>query len=252
MAELDGGLVAVSRGADLPAEQIAAAYARGLFPMALDVRREEIGWFCPDPRAVVPLDAPHIPKSLRKVVRSGRFEVTADTAFEDVVRACAGLDGAERRPGGWINGALLKAYPKLRAAGHARSLECRRNGRLVGGLYGMAVGAAFIGESMFHLEDDASKTACVHLFARLRAGGFVLLDSQIATDHMRRFGLQEIPRADFLGRLAAAVSKTAEWNPPAEAVEAQLKSLCGGGCGTMAVGSRGPGAAGAEPDGGPP
>jgi leucyl/phenylalanyl-tRNA---protein transferase len=140
-------------------------------------------------------------------VRAGRFEVSADTAFADVVRACA-----EPRPGhpeSWINAPIVDLYTELHRRGHAHSVECRQQGRLVGGLYGVSIGAAFFGESMFSRERDASKIALVHLVARLIKGGFRLLDCQFMTEHLRSFGAIEVPREEFRGLLADAIDRTA-------------------------------------------
>ncbi len=142
-------------------------------------------------------------------VRGGQFEVSADTAFTETMRACA-----EPRPGhpeSWINDPILALYGELFARGHAHSVECRRNGELVGGLYGVSVGGAFFGESMFSRERDASKVALVHLVARLIKGGFRLLDCQFMTEHLRSFGAIEIPRDDFRALLADAVERTADF-----------------------------------------
>ena len=166
-------------------------------------------WLDPRLRAVLPLDGFHLPKRLARTIRQGVFEVTADTAFTEVMRACA-----EPRPGhpeSWINEPILDLYGNLFARGHAHSVECRREGKLVGGLYGVSVGAAFFGESMFSRERDASKVALVHLVARLIKGGFRLLDCQFMTEHLRSFGAIEIPRDDFRSLLAEAVERTASF-----------------------------------------
>ncbi|HSI02304.1 MAG TPA: leucyl/phenylalanyl-tRNA--protein transferase, partial [Reyranella sp.] len=149
------------------------------------------------------------PKRLARTVRQGVFEVTADAAFSEVMRACA-----EPRPGhpeSWINEPILALYGALFARGHAHSIECRRDGKLVGGLYGVSVGAAFFGESMFSRERDASKVALVHLMARLIKGGFRLLDCQFMTEHLRSFGAVEMAREQFRIRLAEAVERTASF-----------------------------------------
>jgi len=166
-------------------------------------------WLDPRLRAVLPLDGFHLPKRLARTVRSGHFEVSADAAFTETMRACA-----EPRPGhpeSWINEPILALYGELFARGHAHSVECRRNGELVGGLYGVSVGAAFFNESMFSRERDASKVALVHLVARLIDGGFRLLDCQFMTEHLRSFGALEIPRDEFRGLLADAIDRTADF-----------------------------------------
>ena len=185
------------------------AYAAGLFPMAERRDDPELYWVSPERRGIFPLDAFHIPKRLARTVRSDHFEVTADTAFADVMRACAAPGPG--RDQSWINDEILRLYTALHASGHAHSLECRREGRLVGGLYGVQLGGAFFGESMFTLETDASKVALVHLVARLRLGGFKLLDAQFLTAHLARFGAVEIPREAYLVKLGEAIAALAYW-----------------------------------------
>ena len=183
------------------------AYRIGVFPMGERRDDPKLYWLDPRQRAVLPLDGFHLPKRLARTVRSGHFEVTADTAFIDVMRACA-----EPRPGhpeSWINEPILNLYNELFGRGHAHSIECRRGGKLVGGLYGVCVGAAFFGESMFSRERDASKVALVHLAARLIKGRFRLLDCQFMTEHLRSFGAVEIPRETFKERLTEAVESQA-------------------------------------------
>jgi leucyl/phenylalanyl-tRNA---protein transferase len=192
---------------EITPELLLQAYRIGVFPMGERRDDPRLYWLDPRLRAVLPLDAFHLPKRLARTVRSGVFEVSADTAFIDTMRACA-----EPRPGhpeSWINDPILDLYGELFARGHAHSIECRRNGVLVGGLYGVSVGAAFFGESMFSRERDASKVALVHLVARLIKGGFELLDCQFMTEHLRSFGAIEIPRDDFRALLAEAVEGTA-------------------------------------------
>lgn len=185
------------------------AYAEGIFPMAERRGDTDLFWVSPEMRGIIPLDAFHIPRRLARTVRSGRFKVTADMAFADVMRACA--EPADDRPESWINDEILRLYTALHAAGHAHSIECWRNGKLVGGLYGVKLGGAFFGESMFTRERDASKVALVHLVARLRRGGFSLLDTQFLTAHLARFGTIEIPRAQYHDLLARAISHDAEF-----------------------------------------
>ena len=158
---------------------------------------------------MLPLDGFHLPQRLARTVRAGRFEVSADTAFANVVRACA-----EPRPGhpeSWINAPIVELYTELHRRGHAHSVECRLGGELVGGLYGVTVGAAFFGESMFSRVRDASKVALVHLVARLIKGGFCLLDCQFMTEHLRSFGAIEIPRDEFRVLLAEAIDRPASF-----------------------------------------
>jgi leucyl/phenylalanyl-tRNA--protein transferase len=189
------------------------AYAEGIFPMAERRGDPELFWVSPEMRGIIPLDAFHVPKRLARTVKSDRFAVTADMAFADVMRACA--EPTPDRPESWINDEIVRLYTALHAAGHAHSIECWRDGRLVGGLYGVKLGAAFFGESMFTRERDASKVALVHLVARLRRGGFSLLDTQFLTAHLARFGTIEIPRAQYHTLLARAISHEAEFYWPA-------------------------------------
>jgi leucyl/phenylalanyl-tRNA--protein transferase len=178
------------------------AYREGIFPMALD--DGEIGWFSPDPRGIIPLDTFHVPARLARVARSGRFEIRIDAAFEAVMRACA-----ERRDddGTWISDEIVESYVALFRLGLAHSVEVWRGGALVGGLYGVSIGGAFFGESMFHRETDASKVALVALVDRLRRRGFTLLDTQWVTPHLQQFGATEIPRSEYLKRLRVALRK---------------------------------------------
>ncbi len=218
-------------------EALLTAYRQGAFPMASSRVSDEVAFYTADPRAIIPVavDDPlgrfHVPRSLQRRVRSRRFTVTCDTAFERVILACADAP----RPQGestWINDQIIVAYSLLHRAGHAHSVEAwlPENGvhapgteppgpgwRLVGGLYGTHLGGAFFGESMFARTDlggtDASKVCLVHLVAHLRRRGITLLDTQFANDHTRRFGLVEVPLADYLRRLEAAVSTPAAWGP---------------------------------------
>lgn len=183
-------------------------YRIGVFPMADPDENDEIHWYAPDPRAILPLDAFHVPKNLQKVIDRERFEVVADCEFERVIRACA------RRRTTWISDEVIRVYTALAEAGYAHSVECRLDGQLVGGLYGVALGAAFFGESMFHREADASKVALVHLVRRLKRGGFVLLDTQYATPHLQQFGVREISRGKYQRLLDEAVRKEAFWDLP--------------------------------------
>lgn len=198
-AETAPGEDLVGVGADLEPGTLLAAYRAGLFPMPVG-RRAPLGWWSPDPRAVLPLDALRVSRSLRISCR--RFQVRVDTAFDEVVAACAD----HRRPGGWITPEIRAAYGGLHRLGWAHSVEVWRGGRLAGGLYGVAVGGLFSGESMFHLETDASKVALVALVERLRANGpGQVLDVQWLTPHLESLGCIEIPRAEYLRRLAGAL-----------------------------------------------
>jgi len=182
----------------LPPEILLTAYASGYFPMAVETG--DIGWFSPDPRGVMPLEGFHAPRRLQRLVRQGRFEIRVDTAFRDVIEACA-----DRDDGSWINEEIIESYTELNRRGAAHSVEAWRAGRLAGGLYGVALGGAFFGESMFHRETDASKVALVALHDRLVSRGYGLLDVQWVTPHLAAFGALEISRRTYLRRLRAAL-----------------------------------------------
>ena len=186
----------------LTPQLLLSAYCQGVFPMA--DHRGRIRWYDPDPRAIIPLDTFHVPKRLGRTVRNGPFEVRVDTAFREVMAACA--TPAPGREETWISPTIIDAYVRLHELGYAHSVESWREGRLVGGLYGVAVNGLFAGESMFSYERDASKVALVHLVERLRRGGFVLLDTQFSTDHLTQFGVLEIPRASYKLLLADALA----------------------------------------------
>jgi leucyl/phenylalanyl-tRNA--protein transferase len=200
----------VGVGADLDPGTLLQAYRTGLFPMPVGRgRRQVLAWWSPDPRAVLPLDGLRVSRSLRQAC--GRFEIRFDTAFDDVVAACAD----PTRPGRWITGEIADAYGRLHHAGWAHSVEAwTPEGRLAGGLYGVCVGGLFAGESMFHHERDASKVALVGLVDLLRAGGATLLDVQWATPHLTSLGVVELPRDEYLERLADAVRRPDAWVGP--------------------------------------
>ena len=179
------------------------AYAIGIFPMAEARNDPELYWIDPEARGIIPLDAFHISHSLKKTVRRGPFTVTCDTRFEEVVEACAAPAPGRRQT--WINQTIFDLCVQLFRMGHAHSVETWVEGKLVGGLYGISLGGAFFGESMFSTERDASKVALTHLVARLTVGGFKLLDTQFITDHLTTFGAEEITRAEYARRLAAAL-----------------------------------------------
>jgi leucyl/phenylalanyl-tRNA--protein transferase len=187
----------------LSVERLLQAYAVGLFPMADDRDARTVHWVEPRWRGVIPLDGFHVPRSLRKALRRRRVELRVDHDFAAVVQACA--EPAPDRPDTWINDELIQAYVELHRVGHAHSVEAWIDGTLAGGLYGVRLGGAFFGESMFSKVRDASKFALVELVGRLRAGGFVLLDAQFLTEHLQRFGAIEISRADYLVRLGSAL-----------------------------------------------
>ena len=190
---------------ELTADILLRAYSIGVFPMAESRDAKDLFWVEPQERGVFPLDKLVVSTRLAKTVRSDRFRVVADCAFETVVRACA------EREKTWINDEIVRLYGELFAAGHAHSLEAYEDGELVGGLYGVSLRGAFFGESMFHRARDASKVALVHLFARLRAGGFRLLDAQFLTEHLASLGAVEIPRETFRRQLERALAVHAKF-----------------------------------------
>lgn len=171
------------------------AYACGLFPMAESADDPTLYWIEPDQRGVIPLDTFHVPRSLSKIIRKGVFEVRVDTDFDGVISGCAELTSDRRET--WINQPIRELYGELFHMGFCHTVECWKDGALMGGLYGIHIGGAFFGESMFSRIPDASKVALVHLRDRLKAGGFTLLDTQFVTDHLRKFGAHEVPRADY-------------------------------------------------------
>ncbi len=190
-------------------ELLLRAYSVGLFPMAECRDDPMLFWVDPKLRGVLPLDRFHLPRRLRRTLRQRRFRLSCDTAFRQVIEACA--ETAPGRPNTWINDEILDLYSELHAHGDAHSVECWLDGELVGGLYGVVLGGAFFGESMFTRVRDASKVALVHLVARLRAGGFVLLDTQFNTPHLQRFGAIEVPRERYRERLAEALAVDARF-----------------------------------------
>jgi leucyl/phenylalanyl-tRNA--protein transferase len=209
----------------LTPEILLRAYAVGLFPMA--ERRDDptLFWIDPEKRGILPLDGFHVSRRLRRTVRSGRYEVRCNTAFGDVVRACA-APGPNRKDT-WINDEILSLYGDLHALGRAHCVETWLDGELLGGLYGVSLGAAFFGESMFSLARDASKVALVHLVARLVKGGYKLLDTQFVTDHLTQFGVVELPRAGYRELLSEALDDTATFEPelPQPELDAFLQSV---------------------------
>jgi leucyl/phenylalanyl-tRNA--protein transferase len=190
-------------------EDLIACYTRGVFPMSEARDDPRIFLIDPERRGVIPLDRFHISRRLARTVRSDRFEVRIDTSFDAVVQACA--KAGPGRMSTWINGPIERLYGELAARGIAHSVECWLEERMVGGLYGVSLGGAFFGESMFSTERDASKVALVHLVARLKIGGYGLLDAQFLTDHLTQFGAEEITRAAYRRRLAAALPMKADF-----------------------------------------
>jgi leucyl/phenylalanyl-tRNA--protein transferase len=187
------------RSLTLTPEGVLLAYAHGTFPMA-DERSSEVLWFRPDPRAIIPLDGFHVSRSLARTIKRATFEIRVDTDFEGVMRGCA-----DRPEGTWISERFVEVYGALHQAGQAHSVEAWRQGRLVGGTYGLALGGAFMAESMFHRETDASKVALTALVARLRERGFILLDVQYVTPHLESLGAVEITRREYERRIEQAL-----------------------------------------------
>ena len=198
----ESGLLAV--GGRLEPEWLLTAYESGIFPWPSS-EVEPMLWFSPDPRCVLPPAEVHVSRRLARVLRQGRFEVRVDTAFEAVMRGCAETPRPDQ-DGTWISEAMMEAYLRLHRLGHAHCVETWREGRLVGGIYGVALGGAFFGESMFHRERDASKVALVSLCRRLDAAGYALLDCQVETEHLLRMGARSIPRKRFLAALERALA----------------------------------------------
>ena len=193
----------------LTSDMLIKGYALGIFPMAENRDEATLHWVDPELRGILPLDGFHVPRSLKKVVRHHRFEVRIDSAFVQVIDQCAA--SAPGRPETWINATIRDLFIDLHARGMAHSVETWDGDRLVGGLYGLALGAAFFGESMFSRATDASKVALVHLVALLRDGGFSLLDTQFVTEHLAQFGVIEIPRATYHSMLEQALQRPAQF-----------------------------------------
>jgi leucyl/phenylalanyl-tRNA--protein transferase len=197
----ESGLLAV--GGDLASERLLTAYAQGIFPW---YEEPPILWFSPDPRMVLRPDQLRVTRRMRRTLRSGAFELRLDTAFDNVMRACASAPRPDQL-GTWINPDMLAAYGELHALGYAHSAEAYQEGALVGGVYGVSLGAAFFAESMFHAVRDASKAALFALVWQLEAWNFQLLDCQLHTEHLASLGAQEVPRADYLRALARALRR---------------------------------------------
>jgi leucyl/phenylalanyl-tRNA--protein transferase len=207
----------------LTPELLLRAYAAGIFPMAEDAEDREVFWVDPEQRGVLPLDDFHLPRRLRRTLRQELFEIRCDSAFAEVVRGCA--EPRPERPKTWINDEIVQLYTALFHRGFAHSVECWHGGALVGGLYGVALGGAFFGESMFSRVTEASKVALAQLVARLRLGGFRLLDTQFVTPHLERFGAIEIPRRQYHRELAAALQVEAYFPGEPLAAAAALSLL---------------------------
>jgi leucyl/phenylalanyl-tRNA--protein transferase len=210
--------------ATLSPQMLLKAYALGVFPMAEGRDDPEIYWIDPEMRGVLPLETFHLPRRLRRTLRQSPFTVRCDTDFEGVIKGCAAP--APGRNDTWINHQIFHLNRQLFRMGFAHTVECWRGDALVGGLYGIAIGGAFFGESMFSVERDASKVALVHLVVRLKLGGFLLLDTQFVTPHLQRFGAIEISRAEYRHRLARAIAAPARFQGevPSDAVAGLLQS----------------------------
>lgn len=206
---------------ELTPDLLIRAYAVGIFPMAESRGDREIHWIDPELRGVLPLETFHVPRRLARRIRQGRFRVTADRAFAEVIAGCA--EGTMGRPDTWINPTIESLYSELADMGFAHSIEVWDGTALVGGLYGVALGGAFFGESMFSRVTDASKVALVHLVLRLRKGGYSLLDTQFVTSHLKQFGAAEIRREQYRHLLARAIPAQARF--PAKVTEAELAAF---------------------------
>ena len=204
------------------------AYRHGLFPMAETRRGDRLYWLDPERRGVLPLERFHLPRRLRRTVLSSGLEIEADRDFAATIAGCAAA--APGREDTWINPQIEALFTELHRMGVAHSVECRRDGKLVGGLYGVALGGVFFGESMFSLVRDASKVALVHLVARLRVLRFRLLDTQFVTSHLAQFGAVEIPREDYRLWLAAALAAPARWRASIDPAElaSEIRALADG------------------------
>ncbi|MBZ9655633.1 leucyl/phenylalanyl-tRNA--protein transferase [Phyllobacterium sp. 2063] len=185
------------------------AYATGVFPMAEEADNPEIFWVRPEKRGIIPFENFHVSRSLRKVVRQGRFDIRRDTDFAGVIDGCASGSGERART--WINGPIREAYSRLFDLGYCHTVEAWHDGELVGGLYGIALGSAFFGESMFSRQRDASKVCLVHLVSHLIEKGYTLLDTQFTTNHLESFGAVEVPRRQYQKMLENALAQPAEF-----------------------------------------
>lgn len=213
------------RAFQLTPDLMLRAYSIGLFPMAETRASDRIYWLDPELRGILPLEGFHLPRRLLRTILSGPYTVTTDKNFAGVIAGCA-----EPRPGRdetWINPEIEKLFIDLHAQGHAHSVETWQDGQLVGGLYGVSLGAAFYGESMFSRARDASKVALAHLVARLRLGGYRLLDTQFVTKHLTQFGAFEIPRTRYKQILAAAIQRPAHWLAEPADLVTELRALAG-------------------------
>ena len=211
------------RTVEVTPDLLLRAYRVGLFPMAETRRGRRLYWLDPEYRGVLPLDRFHAPRRLIRTVLNGPYRVSVDTDFAAVVAGCAAA--APGREETWINPDIERLFADLHRAGYAHSVECRQGDELVGGLYGVSLGAAFFGESMFSVARDASKVALVYLVARLRAGGYSLLDTQFVTSHLAQFGTEEVPRERYKKLLASAVDLAASWDSGSDMIEAEIRRM---------------------------
>lgn len=216
------------RTVEITSDLMLRAYRHGLFPMAETRKGDRLYWLDPEKRGVLPLEGFHLPRRLARTVLSSAFQVTVDQDFAGTIAGCA--QAAPGRDDTWINPQIERLFSELHRLGHAHSVECRQEGQLVGGLYGVAIGGVFFGESMFSVARDASKVALVHLVARLRLGGFQLLDTQFVTPHLAQFGAEELAREEYKARLAHALAAPAQFLAapwPAD-LEAEIRRLAAG------------------------
>lgn len=211
---------------EITPDLVLRAYTIGFFPMAEHRTDTDIFWVCPEQRGIIPLDRVHVPRKLRHDLRHNPYRVSCDTDFEGVMRGCAA--GTPKRPDTWINPKIVELFTELHRMGHAHSVEVWDDRALVGGLYGVAMGGAFFGESMFSRAENTSKIALIHLIARLKYSGFELLDTQFITKHLQQFGAVEIPQEEYLALLQKALAKIAVFytapDPQLDLVEALLQS----------------------------
>jgi leucyl/phenylalanyl-tRNA---protein transferase len=213
------------RTIEVTPELMLRAYRVGLFPMAETRAGQRLYWLDPELRGILPLDGFHLPRRLMRTALSGTYQVTSDEAFSAVIAGCAA--SAPGREDTWINADIERLFQELHRQGHAHSVECWQDGTLVGGLYGVSMGAVFFGESMFSTARDASKVCLVHLVARMRLGGYELLDTQFVTSHLAQFGATEVPRDAYKAMLASAVQGRAAWlaDPDPETLTAEIRRL---------------------------
>jgi leucyl/phenylalanyl-tRNA--protein transferase len=216
------------RTVEITTDLMLRAYRHGLFPMAETRKGDRLYWLDPEKRGILPLDSFHLPRRLARTVLSSAFEVTVDQDFSGTIAGCA--EPAPGRVDTWINPQIERLFSELHRLGHAHSVESRQDGHLVGGLYGVAIGGVFFGESMFSVARDASKVALVHLVARLRLGGFRLLDTQFVTAHLAQFGAEELAREEYKTRLTQALAAPAQFPGTLEpaALEAEIRRLSAG------------------------